>query len=143
MNNANLVLLAMQYYGQAAIPGGKSNPVVIGFFQKAGHYEIKDDDIPWCSAFMNTIAQQAGAPSSGSLMARSWLEIGKKVDSPKFGDVVIFWRDKPDGVLAHVGLVVAAIGEKLWVLGGNQNNEVRVSMYTKERVLGYRRLFDE
>lgn len=139
-NNGDLVLLALQYYGTTAVPGDRSNPLILGFFQLAKHIEVKDDDIPWCSAFMNAICKQVGAPTTDSLMARSWLEKGQYIKEGQFGDVVIFWRDKVDGWSGHVGLVIANIGKYLWVLGGNQSNMVKIEMYSKEKVLGYRRL---
>ena len=139
--NADLVLLALQFYGTAAIPGGLSNPLVLGFFQKSGHPEITNDDTAWCSAFINSIARQLGAPSSGSLAARSWLTIGTGVPAPQFGDIAVFWRDAPKGTLGHVGIVIAAIGTDLWILGGNQKNRVEIEHFTTEKILGCRRLF--
>lgn len=139
-SRGDLVLIALQYYGQEAIPGAENNPLVLGFFQKANHAEISSDDTPWCSAFMSAIASEAGAAKTESLAARAWLKVGEEIDSPQFGDVAIFWRDRPDGFLGHVGIVIAHIGEVLWILGGNQDNRVEIKAFSTEKVLGYRKI---
>lgn len=143
MNRGDMVLAAMQYYATEAVPGGASNPLVLGFFQKAGHPEIKNDDTPWCAAFLDSIARQVGAPSTSSLLALDWLKIGHPIESPAFGDVVCFDWTKIGESGGHVGLVVALFPTLIYVLGGNESNRVQISAYNPRAVAGFRRILAE
>jgi uncharacterized protein (TIGR02594 family) len=118
------------------IPGKESNPR-IEEYQKVVAMQ-QDDEVPWCSAFANWCMKEAGQAGSGSGAARSWLHWGEKLDAPKPGAVVVFWRDKPDGGKGHVAFYVDETPDKINVLGGNQGNRVRIAPYERVRVLGYR-----
>jgi len=86
---------------------------------------------------------KAGLKQSEKANARSWLEVGLNVDNdPEPGDIVIFWRDSVDSWLGHVGIYFgfSKDGKRVYCLGGNQGNQVSVSAYPLERVLGFRRL---
>jgi hypothetical protein len=75
--------------------------------------------------------------------ARSWLLTGLNVDtSPEPGDIVVFWRGSPDSWTGHVGIFFgfSITGERVYCLGGNQGNQVSVSAYSFDNVLGFRRL---
>ena len=72
--------------------------------------------------------------------ARSWLKVGQRVSKPKLGDVVIFWRDNPNSWKGHVAFFVRETKNWVYVLGGNQNNQVKISAYPKHRLLQYRSL---
>lgn len=133
-----IVEQALKYYGQSGIVGPKSNNSILSFFNKSGHLEIKDDDTPWCSAFINAVASDLNLPKSGLLNARSWLTIGKETKSPEMGDIVILWRESPTSWKGHVGIYIASNDKFIWILGGNQNNEVNTSKFDKSTVLGYR-----
>jgi len=143
MSRGDLVLAAIQYYGQKAVPGNASNPLVVGFFQKAGHPEIASDEIPWCSAFLNAICAQIGAPQSRSLLASSWLKVGRGVAAPAFGDVVVFDWSKIGQTGGHVGIVISCFPGIVYVLGGNQDNEVEIAAFQTRAVAGYRRIIEE
>ena len=135
-----LINTALKEYGTWEWSGDAHNPRVLQYFHDIGHEWVKDDETAWCSAFMNWVALQAGYEFSGKLNARSWLKVGKEVTEPKLGDVVILWRSSPDSWKGHVGLFVNKIGGDIYILGGNQNNQVNISAYNANRLLGYRRL---
>lgn len=66
---------------------------------------------PWCAAFVSWCARQAGeskavpATASVYVMYNSILKTGgKKISSPKSGDIVIY-RRKADNYFAHVGIM--------------------------------------
>lgn len=141
-SRGDMVLIAMQYYGQSAIPGGRSNPVVEGFFQKSNHREITDDDVPWCSAFLNAIAHLSDAPYTDNLMAKSWLSTGQVIDSPQFGDIAVFDWTLIGDTGGHVGIVIAKFEDLIYILGGNQDNKVEIKAFRERCVVGYRRLLD-
>jgi uncharacterized protein (TIGR02594 family) len=131
--------IAQSYVGTDEIRGSKDNPVIVQYFDDVGHGWVKDDETPWCAAFVGAVLAEAGYEHTGSLAARSYLKWGHEAKDPKYGDVVVFWRGKKDGWQGHVGFFVRETKEYVYVLGGNQGNSVNVSRYSKSRVLGYRR----
>lgn len=95
------------------------------------------DDVPWCSAFVSWCVEQAGLRGTRSAAARSWLDWGTAVDLPQEGDIVILKRGNPPS--GHVGFFVKSAGDIIYVLGGNQSDQVKVSGYKRGDLLGYRR----
>ena len=134
----------MSQYGVKEIVGRQDNPQVIKYFDSVGFGHLKDETA-WCSAFMNWVAKEAGANISGKLNARSWMKVGTPVTDgfQKLGDVVILWRESPKSWKGHVGIYIRETKNYIYILGGNQNNQVKVSAYRKGRLLGYRRLTEK
>lgn len=95
------------------------------------------DDVPWCSAFVSWCVERAGLRGTRSAAARSWLDWGTAVDLPQEGDIVILRRGNPPS--GHVGFFVKSAGDIIYVLGGNQSDQVKVSGYKRGDLLGYRR----
>ena len=79
------------------------------------------------------------------LLARSYLKYGDLVleDELQKGDILIFRRGS-EWWQGHVGFYVGTEivrGRKYYrVLGGNQDNEVNISLYPEYRLLGIRRI---
>lgn len=115
------------------------NPRVVNYFAEIGHSWVKDDETAWCSAFVNWVHKKAGISRSGKLDARSWLKVGQRTDHPQKGDVVVFWRESPQSWKGHVALYIRETKNWIYVLGGNQNNQVKISAYPKNRLLQYRK----
>ena len=135
--------LAQRYVGIKEISGVIDNPIVMAMLKLDQDWP-ENDEVPWCSAFMNWICWNLRLPRSKSLMARSWLGVGEAVHTPKVGyDVAVFWRGERTGTLGHVGFFAGFDGSNIAVLGGNQNNEVNVSTYDASKLLGFRRLYSE
>jgi uncharacterized protein (TIGR02594 family) len=132
--------IAFDEYGISETKGSVHNKKILEYFAVSGHSWVKNDETAWCAAFANYVCRKAGVESTGKLNARSFLDIGKKVSTPKFGDLVIFWRGKKSGWQGHVGFFVTARGNYIYTLGGNQSDKVTISAYDKSRLLGYRRL---
>src|SRR5574343_407883 len=125
--NIALVIYALSLYGTKGIQGNNHNKDILSFFNKSGHIEIKDDETPWCSAFLNAVCNDLNLPKTGLLNARSWLNVGKSVVSPSIGNIVIFWRESPTSWKGHVAIYIKEDSDYIWCLGGNQNNEVNIS----------------
>jgi uncharacterized protein (TIGR02594 family) len=139
-----LFKIAIGELGQKEIGGPGNNPVIINYAREAGFPWINDEETPWCSIFLNWVAKKAGLQYSHNLNARSWLKIGQVVDlNPEPGDIVIFWRESIQSWKGHVAIFFgfSANGKRVYCLGGNQGNQVSISAYPKENVLGFRRLF--
>lgn len=134
--------IAQAAQGVKEIKGERHNSVILEYFDHVGHGWVKDDETPWCAAFVGACLERSGIKSTGSLAARSYLNWGKEVTTPKYGDIVVFWRGKKNGWQGHVGFFVKEDRGYIYVLGGNQRNAVNVSRYPKSRLLGYRRPSD-
>jgi len=138
-----ILKIAIAELGQKEISGPQNNPTIVNYAKEAGFSWVDDDETPWCSIFVNWVAKKAGLKANGKANARSWLLEGVNVDTaPEPGDVVIFWRGSPDSWKGHVGFFFgfSIDGERVYCLGGNQGNQVSLSAYSIENVLGFRRL---
>lgn len=133
------VQFAISLVGTKEVDGPGNNPVILGWAKELGIPYVSDDTA-WCSLFINYVAFKSGLPYTKKLNARSWLDIGTKVTTPKVGDVCVFWREHKDSWKGHVGLYLGEQGGNINVLGGNQSNAVNVQQYPVSRLLGYRRL---
>lgn len=137
--SCEIINIALQHYGIKEVPGGAGhNPAIVNFFHAIGHEWVQDDETAWCAAFANYVLQQAGYDLTGELNARSFLKLeGEPMDEPQIGDLAIFWRESPNSWKGHVGFYVRSEGHNIYVLGGNQNNEVNIKPYPRARLLGY------
>ena len=64
----------------------------------------------------------------------------QETTDPKPGDMVVFWRESRKSWKGHIAMYIRETETHVYVLGGNQNNQVKISAYPKYRVLGYRTL---
>lgn len=128
---------ARKCLGIRETPGKKHTKAVLDFFAEAGFPEIKDDETAWCAAFVNAMLSRAGYTGTGSLAARSFLKYGDKLEEPKKDCIVVLKRGNSDWQ-GHVGFFVRKEGPWIYVLSGNQKNEVNTSAYHERDWLGYR-----
>lgn len=132
---------AYAYIGTAEIAGPHHNPLVVEFFKTIGHSWVKDDETPWCAAYVGHVLESLGIPSTGRPNARSYQDWGDEVPLADAvpGDVCVFWRGSPNSWQGHVGFFHGLGGDTIHVLGGNQSNRVSVAPYPVARLLGVRR----
>ena len=140
INKSKLFLFqtAVKEFGVMEIPGEKNNPRILQYASDVRMNWVQNDELSWCSIFINWCAMWSGCKMSNAPDARSWLKVGAKVETPEIGDIVIFWRESVDSWKGHVGIYVNRIDDFIYVLGGNQGNMVCIKSYPAERVLGYR-----
>lgn len=138
--NVPIINIALSQFGIKEIVGSSHNAAVLKYFKEIGHDWVKDDETAWCSAFANWVAKMAGLSHSGKLNARSWLDVGEETQCPEIGDIVVLWRDKPSSWKGHVGFFIRESNNHIYILGGNQQNQVKITAYPKGRLLAYRRL---
>lgn len=140
----SILKTAVAELGEKEISGDHAhNPTIIKYAHEAGFEWVNDDETPWCSIFVNWVAKKHNLQTSNKANARSWLLVGQRVDSqPEPGDVVIFWRESPHSWKGHVGFFFgfSKNGSRVYCLGGNQGNQVSISAYPSDTVLGFRRL---
>lgn len=134
--------IALNEQGVREYKGLSHNPRILQYSKDIGVKWVQSDETAWCSIFINWCAKQVGADRSMKLNARSWLTIGSKIEEGKqlSGDVAIFWRESVESWKGHVALYVGEDAYNYYVVGGNQDNMVRVSGYPKSRLLEFRRL---
>ena len=127
-----------RYIGLAEIKGGKHNPKILEWWKLIGASWFKDDETPWCGAFVGGVLAENGfnvLPGGKGASARAWNDYGVKLDKPAVGCIVIFSRDGG----GHVGFVVGKDQKgNLMVLGGNQGDSVNIKPFSTSRVIGYR-----
>jgi len=142
--------LAQRFVGMTEVAGKVSNPQILAMLQLDLSWP-EQDEVAWCSAFVNYIAWLLRLPRSKSLLARSWLQVGVPIDpveaEPGF-DVVILKRGGenqpgPDVINApgHVGFFAGGDKDIVLILGGNQSDSVNISRFFVQNILGIRRLF--
>jgi uncharacterized protein (TIGR02594 family) len=134
------ILAALPYYAERPLSGKMSNPVILDFI-KATSYPVTDsDEVPWCSAFLVFIFQQCGIATPANAAARSWLNYSVETDQPALGDIVVLAWPKEAPTNAHVGLFIRETADLVYILAGNQNDEVDITPWRKRSVLSYRKL---
>lgn len=139
--NTTIINIALSQYGIKEITGKQDNPEVLKYFNEIGFDGAAlKDETSWCSAFMNWVALKAKVERTNKLDARSWLKVGTTVETPELGDAVVFWRESKESWKGHVGIFIRKTENWIYVLGGNQSNQVKISAYPAARLLAYKRL---
>jgi uncharacterized protein (TIGR02594 family) len=128
--------MARKELGVEEVPGSGNNPAILGYYRDAGHPEVGSDEVPSCAAFVGAMLSRSGYRPSGSLMARSYLEWGARLDKPRLGCVVVLKRGAPPA--GHVGFAVEWNGATVKILGGNQSDAVSVATFSRASIIGYR-----
>lgn len=131
--------IARGYLGVKETPGKLSNPAIVKMFALAGFPRVKDDAVAWCAAGVNACLKQAGLPTTGTLLALSFLHYGQAVLTPRVGDIVVMSRGKKGSGLGHVCFYDGETETHVRGLGFNQSDAVNVQLFPKARVLSYRR----
>lgn len=137
MKETEWMIIAKNEVGIKTFPEGKSNPRIEEYHlgtNIAGY----DDKAAWCSSFMNWVLCEAGYMGTRSALARSWLKWGVQLKQPRFGCIVVLERKNPKGWQGHVGFYTKIEGQQIYLLGGNQLDEVREHFYPLSSVLDYR-----
>lgn len=134
--------MARKFIGQTEIKGPEHSNVVVRWWE-AIKAPFRDDETPWCAAYVGGVLEECGMTSTRSAAARSYLTWGKPLFTPAPGCIVVLSRPGSSWS-GHVGFVVGEDQDgRLLVLGGNQGDAVSVAPFSKDRVLGYRWPDDE
>lgn len=138
----DILKIAASQLGVKEIKGVDDNPQIVAYARETGISGINNDEIPWCSTFVNWCAEKVGLPISGKPNARSWINVGKTTQNPIPGDIVVFWRENINSWKGHVGIFLGfnQDSSKVFCLGGNQKNAVTIAEYDLKKVLSFRKL---
>ncbi len=129
--------VALKEDGVASRPAGESHPRIEEYHRTVNE-KGWDDKVPWCSSFLNWCMLQAGLPGTNSALARSWLDWGVPLATPRTGCVVVLWREDPASPKGHAGFFLHQDAELVYLWGGNQLGRVCVNSYPVGMILGYR-----
>ncbi len=133
--NAPWMIEAKQCLGIKEIPGPKHESKIVSWWKKIRRGGIKDDETPWCAAFVGSMLESVGITSSRFEGASSYRQWGQPCMRPIYGAIVVLSR--PGG--AHVGFCVGRDNSgNIAVLGGNQNNMVSVALFQMSRIDSWR-----
>jgi len=137
MKTPEWINVARKEIGVKTFAADTSNPRITEYHENtniAGY----DDKAAWCSSFLNWVFRKVEIQGTGSALARSWLDWGKPLIQPRFGCVVVLERKGPNGWQGHVGLFLKIDANEVYLLGGNQLDELREHHYPISSILGYR-----
>lgn len=123
--------------GVMEITGEETHPQIKKYLESVNGNMALNDEIAWCSAFVNWVIQQSGYLPAETLIARDWLKWGRLLKNPVPGAIVVIQRGDV-GWQGHVGFYISETKNKIRLLGGNQDNRVGFKNYDREKVLGYR-----
>jgi uncharacterized protein (TIGR02594 family) len=100
------------------------------------------EGLPWCAGFVSYCAKKSGLNIPYTLLAKDFLRLGKKVNNPQSGDLIVFSR-KGGG---HVGIVEKVTKDTITTIEGNLGeypSKVKRVNYKKNHIknfLGFVRL---
>lgn len=136
--NEKVWKIAEAEIGVKEISGSKHNARILEYHSTTGKFT--DDETSWCGSYVEWCVTKAGKKGLGSqgAGARNWLKFELPTTKPKKGDIVVFWRESLSSWKGHVAFYSHETETHVYVLGGNQNNQVNVTAYPKSQVLGYR-----
>ena len=128
---------ALKHYGLREVVNGITSQSVLAIINDVSEIRHKTN-VPWCAAFVGYVLKNNDYQYSVTLNARSYLKVGKPIIKPTFGCIVVLWRGSQNGWKGHVGFYIGSTGNCIYMLGGNQNNEVCIKAYSKKQLLEYR-----
>lgn len=126
--------IARKEMGQKEIAGHKDNPRILSYHATTT-LKATDDETPWCSSFVNWCLNEVGIKGTNSAAAGSWLHWGTPSGPVPGAIVVICSSKRTDRSFstsgAHVGFLIEETATDFRLLGGNQGNSVKESLFPK------------
>jgi uncharacterized protein (TIGR02594 family) len=114
---------------------GKNNDRIVEYHSTTS-LKATDDETPWCSSFVNWVMKQAGYKGTGSAAAKSWMNWGSALQNPKCGAIAVIKRKSAGYTVAtgstsgfHVAFFISSTPAQIYLLGGNQHNQVRYTHF--------------
>ena len=130
---------AIKELGEREVTGAQSNPRILEYRKMAGiAIGGEDSVVPWCAIFINAMLASAGVKGSGSAMARSFASSHDfiKLNEPVVGCITVISSSRGPAS-GHVFEYTGEDGLFFQGLGGNQNDEVNISMFPKKKLVGH------
>lgn len=132
---------ALEYVGLREIAGIKHAPAIVKFWSRIKMAGIKDDETPWCAAFVGSALEEKNIKSTRTGWALDYAKWGQKLDYPAQGAIAYKKRVNSAGktIGGHVAFVAGQdeLG-RIMLLGGNQGNKVGIDPFGVSGIMGYR-----
>jgi uncharacterized protein (TIGR02594 family) len=126
--------IAIKEIGIKEKSGSAANPRILEYF-KSTTLKTTSDETPWCAAFVNWCLTQTGITGTRSAAAASWINWGTSKGAQAGAITVIHNSRMANTSLSrsgnHVGFLVEETSTHYVLIGGNQSNEVRKSLFPK------------
>jgi uncharacterized protein (TIGR02594 family) len=130
---------AVKEIGQKEIVGPRHNPRIIEY-HAATSGKFSTDEVPWCASFINWVGRMAGMEVTNSALASSWdkYNVGG-TDSGEVGDIVTLRHPSGGRHVALLNKPYKKGDHTFEALGGNQNNQVKLSTYNSSEIVSIRK----
>ena len=137
--------IALKEIGVKEIRGGENARIIE--YHASTTLKAREDEIPWCSSFVNWVMTQAGYKGTNSAAAKSWLSWGKEIPKPEKGCICVIKKKSAGSDAAtgsasgyHVGFFVSEDANYVYLIGGNQSDQVKISGFNLRAydICGYR-----
>lgn len=126
---------AFKSVGIEEIVGEENHPKIVSWWARIFRRGIKDDETPWCAAFVGAMLEGVGIKSTRFESAGSYRTWGTALSQPAFGAVCTLRR--PGG--NHVAFCVGRDARgNIVLLGGNQSNKVTTMTVPLEAIDSWR-----
>lgn len=137
ITSASWMRIAKGEIGVKEIPGPEDNPRIEEYLATTDYPVPEDysDEVPSCSAFVNWVLKKDGIKGTNSAWSQSWKNWGKKLESPRYGAIIVFYWGNGRG---HTGFVWDYDEDGVWVLGSNQHDSVNITYFSYKNVVAYR-----
>src|SRR3954454_12511879 len=112
MDQPQWLAAACAEVGVREIPGKDESPEILRYFREAGDQNAETEATPWCAAFAGAMLRRGGVAGTESLLARSYLDWGETLPSPRLGAVAVLSRGD-DPTAGHVGFLIGEAADKL------------------------------
>lgn len=134
MNVPKWLEIARSEVGVHEVKGGES-PRILEYHASCT-LKAKEDEIPWCSAFVNWCMEKVGVKGTDSAAAISWKDWGVSLTEPQVGCVVVIRAKSkgPDSSTGsssgnHVAFFEKIEDNRIYLMGGNQSDSVKLSSF--------------
>lgn len=89
---------------------------------------------PWCAIFENASLEASNLPGTRSPSSQSFRYHSEfvKLPGPALGAIAVFWRLSKSSGLGHVGDYVGETDDRVYILGGNEGDAVRIEPFAKQ-----------
>lgn len=133
---SRVLTIAENEIGVKEWAGDEHNPRILEYHATTtlGDWARSQDEVPWCSSFVNWAFWRAGIEGTDNALAASWKYWGQKVDLEDWrpGDVMVLKRKRRRGGY-HVLFPYGVDRRHVAGLGGNQSDAVQMSVYSRRK----------
>lgn len=127
--------IAQNKIGIKEIKGKTHNSLIVKMWKAIKRGGIKDDETPWCAAFVGACLEEAGIVSSRYESAKSYHAWGISLTDPIVGAVAVKARDGGN----HVFFVTGKTKEgRITGIGGNQSDAVTETSFDRKDIDAFR-----